>query len=152
MKAWQTVDTQVDGSFVSQNTLMDFRGGSYAWTGPSLAQFQGDQSYCGLCNWHPLEHHSDCILYEWYPLDLCNLVILSTKMGLESGLRGGLRAKSFYIIKRNLKSLPSGWRQKGGGVSVIGRRKGFGGKISRNGGGQQFGNNLEPMNLVRDAL
>lgn len=67
--------------------------------GYSLAQFQGDHSYCRLCNWHPLEHHSGCILCEWYPLELCNLATLSTKIGLESGLRGGLRAKSFYIIK-----------------------------------------------------
>lgn len=130
LKAWQMVDTQVDGSFVSQNTLMDFWGGSSAWTGPSLARLQGDHCYCGLCNWHPFEHHSGCILHEWYPLDLCNLAILSTKIGLESGPREDW-AKSFYIIKRNFKSLRSGWRQEGGGVPVMGRRKGFGGKISR---------------------
>lgn len=67
--------------------------------GDSLAQFQGDHSYCALCNRHPFEHHLGCILCEWYLLELCKLATLSTKIGLESGLRGGLRAKSFYIIK-----------------------------------------------------
>lgn len=46
-----------------------------------------------------IEHHSGCILCECYPLELCNPAILSINTGLESGLRGGLRAKTFYLIE-----------------------------------------------------
>lgn len=40
-----------------------------------------------------------------------------------------------------------GWRQEGGGMLVMWKRKGFGEKMSKMRMGQQCDNNLEPMNL-----